>query len=268
MGQPSEGGRVAPPLVLVLHRIGGGVVGIQSLALDHLFLDERLHRIHAENVGQFLIGNLGGQTRDFLEHLAHSYHAVGVITQEAQDDFTQTRICGCLCGLRLGGRGLLLLQGFQHLLELADCFGGVGVGVVTVGAHAGDSHFQSGLIGHLLLSISHSINSFRFQRLEPVDNLFEWGVPLTSELIVSHLEPFVKRFFKFFLAFVSCVSPTLFQPVGSGSHLYPAHRNTVRSGHRTQVLRTLVGHSLWDCLALSFCTLIVSHFKGFVKGFL
>ena len=69
------------------------------------------------------------------------------------------------------------------------------------------------------------------------------------------------------LAFVSCVSPTLFQPAGSGSHLYPAHRNTVRSGHRAQVLRTLVGHSLWDCLALSFCTLIVSQLGRFVKGF-
>ena len=33
------------------------------------------------------------------------------------------------------------------------------------------------------------------------------------------------------MAFVSCVSPTFFQPAGSGSHLYPAHRNTVRSGH-------------------------------------
>ena len=38
------------------------------------------------------------------------------------------------------------------------------------------------------------------------------------------------------MAFVSCVSPTLFQPVGSGSHLYPAHRNTVRSGHRVKGL--------------------------------
>ena len=28
-----------------------------------------------------------------------------------------------------------------------------------------------------------------------------------------------------------------------------------------------MGHSLWDCLVLSFCTLIVSYFKGFVKGF-
>ena len=38
------------------------------------------------------------------------------------------------------------------------------------------------------------------------------------------------------LACVSCVSPTLFQPVRSGSHLYPAHRNTVRSGHGVEGL--------------------------------
>ena len=34
-----------------------------------------------------------------------------------------------------------------------------------------------------------------------------------------------------------------------------------------KVLPTLVGLSLWDCLALAFCTLIVSYFKGFVKNF-
>ena len=33
-----------------------------------------------------------------------------------------------------------------------------------------------------------------------------------------------------------------------------------------KVLPTLVGLSLWDCLTLAFCTLIISHFKGFVKG--
>ena len=38
------------------------------------------------------------------------------------------------------------------------------------------------------------------------------------------------------MAFVSCISPTLFQPVGSGSHLYSAHTNTVRSGHRVEGL--------------------------------
>ena len=36
-------------------------------------------------------------------------------------------------------------------------------------------------------------------------------------------------FFIFLVACVSCVSATFFQPVRSGSHLYSAHRNTVRS---------------------------------------
>ena len=108
-------------------------------------------------------------------------------------------------------------------------------------------------------------------------------------LIVSHLEPFVKRFFRFFskvaepdticrlrwsnrftaMEKVLCSrhNPSLLQLNGSGSHLYPAHLHTVRSDHGAEVLLTLVGLSLWDCLALPFCTLIVSHFKGFVKGF-
>jgi hypothetical protein len=38
------------------------------------------------------------------------------------------------------------------------------------------------------------------------------------------------------VAFVSCVSSTFFQPARSGSHLYSAHRNTVRSGHRVKGL--------------------------------
>ena len=71
------------------------------------------------------------------------------------------------------------------------------------------------------------------------------------------------------VAFVSCVSSTFFQPARSGSHLYTANRNTLRSGHRVMVLHTLVGiRHLRGCLTLAFCTLIVSHFKGFVKGFL
>ena len=70
------------------------------------------------------------------------------------------------------------------------------------------------------------------------------------------------------MAFVSCVSSTFFQPARSGSHLYSAHRNTVRSGHQVMVLHTLVGiRHLRGCLTLAFCTLIVSHFKGFVKRF-
>ena len=69
------------------------------------------------------------------------------------------------------------------------------------------------------------------------------------------------------LAFVIGISATLFQPVRSGSHLYSANLHTLRSGHRVEVLPTLVGLSLWDCLTLAFCTLIVSYFKGFVKNF-
>ena len=69
------------------------------------------------------------------------------------------------------------------------------------------------------------------------------------------------------MAFVSCVSSTFFQPARSGSHLYSANRNTLRSGHGAKVLLTLVGTRSLGRLALSFCTLIVSHFKGFVKRF-
>ena len=71
------------------------------------------------------------------------------------------------------------------------------------------------------------------------------------------------------VAFVSCVSSTFFQPARSGSHLYSAHRNTVRSGHQVMVLHTLVGiRHLRGCLTLAFCTLIVSQLGRFVKGFL
>ena len=71
-------------------------------------------------------------------------------------------------------------------------------------------------------------------------------------LIIAHLGLIVKRFFEKSLAipdiflgdqllvswlhhqglaFVVGISPTLFQPVGSGSHLYSAHLHTMRSGH-------------------------------------
>ena len=66
---------------------------------------------------------------------------------------------------------------------------------------------------------------------------------------------------------VSRIIPYYFNRQGTGSHLYPANTNTLRSGHRVEVLPTLVGHSLWDCLTLAFCTLIASYFKGFVKNF-
>ena len=72
------------------------------------------------------------------------------------------------------------------------------------------------------------------------------------------------------MAFVSCVSPTFFQPVGSGSHLYTANRNTLRS--RTLSSRsymTLVGQPLLSgCLASLICILIISQTLRFVKTFL
>ena len=63
-------------------------------------------------------------------------------------------------------------------------------------------------------------------------------------------------------------NPSFLQLNGSGSHLYPAHLHTVRSDRGAEVLPTLVGLSLWDCLALPFCTLIVSQLGRFVKRFL
>lgn len=49
------------------------------------------------------------------------------------------------------------------------------------------------------------------------------------------------------VAFVSCVSSTFFQPARSGSHLYTANRNTLRSVHRVEVLLALVGtHLSWS----------------------
>ena len=92
--------------------------------------------------------------------------------------------------------------------------------------------------------------------------------PLPSKGAVLQTAEFADSLYSpVLVAFVSCVSPTFFQPVGSGSHLYSANRNTLRSGHGVEVLLTLVGLSLWDCLTLAFCTLIVSHFKEFVKRF-
>ena len=69
------------------------------------------------------------------------------------------------------------------------------------------------------------------------------------------------------MAFVVDIIPTLFQPVGSGSHLYSAHLHTMRSDRGAEVLPTLVGLSLWDCLALPFCTLIISQVFRLVKSF-
>lgn len=55
------------------------------------------------------------------------------------------------------------------------------------------------------------------------------------------------------VAYVLCISATFFQPARSGSHLYPANRDTWRAVQRAMDLPTLVGHSLWDCLALTCC---------------
>ena len=69
-----------------------------------------------------------------------------------------------------------------------------------------------------------------------------------------------------YLAFVSCVSPTLFQPVGSGSHLYSAHRNTMRS--RTLSARTYSlswAPTFCGCLASLICVLIITQLRWFVK---
>ena len=52
------------------------------------------------------------------------------------------------------------------------------------------------------------------------------------------------------LAFVSCVSSTLVQPARSGSHLYPAHRNTVR----WEICGAGLTRLSWD-LPFGFCPL-------------
>jgi hypothetical protein len=62
-------------------------------------------------------------------------------------------------------------------------------------------------------------------------------------------------------------NPAFLQRTGSGSHLYSAHLHTMRSDRGAEVLLALVGTRSLGRLALPFCTLIVSHFKGFVKRF-
>jgi len=66
---------------------------------------------------------------------------------------------------------------------------------------------------------------------------------------------------------VSYIIRYYFNPCGTGSHLYSANTNTLRSDRGAKVLLTLVGLSFWDCLALPFCTLIVSQLGRFVKNF-
>ena len=60
-------------------------------------------------------------------------------------------------------------------------------------------------------------------------------------------------------------NPAFLQRTGSGSHLYSANLHTLRSDRGAEVLLALVGTRSLGRLALPFCTLIVSHFKGFVK---
>ena len=62
-------------------------------------------------------------------------------------------------------------------------------------------------------------------------------------------------------------NPSLLQLNGSGSHLYTANLHTLRSGHRELVLHRSRGLRFFPLPSLAFCTLIVSHFKGFVKRF-
>ena len=69
------------------------------------------------------------------------------------------------------------------------------------------------------------------------------------------------------MACVPCVSTTFFQPAWSGSHLYSAHRGTVRSGLGESVLLALVGFPVWDCRSLAFCTFSIPYFRRFVKRF-
>lgn len=64
---------------------------------------------------------------------------------------------------------------------------------------------------------------------------------------------------------VSYIIRYYFNPCGTGSHLYSANTNTLRSDRGAEVLLALVGIRSLGRLALPFCTLIVSHFKGFVK---
>ena len=89
-----------------------------------------------------------------------------------------------------------------------------------------------------------------------VKDFFFFGYRLSSDELGMGLTTTEEK-----VGIVSCIIPYYFNPWGTGSHLYPANTNTLRSGHRVEVLPTLVGLSLWDCLALAFCILIISHFR-------
>ena len=66
---------------------------------------------------------------------------------------------------------------------------------------------------------------------------------------------------------VSCIIPYYFNRWGTGSHLYTAHTNTVRSDHWELVLLALVGA---PCLGLPFphlLYLLYHNFCGLSRGF-
>ena len=66
---------------------------------------------------------------------------------------------------------------------------------------------------------------------------------------------------------VSYIIRYYFNPCGTGSHLYSANTNTLRSVHWVKVLLALVGTHTRGRLALPFCILIISQTLRFVKTF-
>ena len=119
---------------------------------------------------------------------------------------------------------------------------------------------------------------------------------LIYEFIISHLVRFVKYFFYFFWCdgLESNQHSTTTQAMGPATlkdhHIMSGfcsrhipnivsacgvwftfvYRYTYTPCGRViglKILPTLVGLSLWDCLTLAFCTLIVSQLGRFVKGF-
>jgi hypothetical protein len=68
---------------------------------------------------------------------------------------------------------------------------------------------------------------------------------------------------------VSYIIRYYFNPCGTGSHLYSANTNTLRSRTlSSRTYTTLVGFAFGFRLASLFCTLIVSQLGRFVKRFL
>lgn len=80
-------------------------------------------------------------------------------------------------------------------------------------------------------------------------NLLAEGSSLIAYLLYHILSHLSRTFFRREVAFVVGIAPTLFQPVGSGSHLYPAHLHTMRSDRGAEVLHDSHG----SCLRLPPC---------------